>query len=65
MGFAANLTRRGRIPRGLWLRSSEHTFYRWRPKYGGMEVSDPRKLKVLLRGRCRARPRGGLPRSVQ
>ena len=26
---------------------SEHTFYRWRSKYGGMEVSDARKLKAL------------------
>ncbi len=26
---------------------SEHTFYRWKSKYGGMEVSDARKLKSL------------------
>lgn len=26
---------------------TEHTFYRWRNKYGGMEVSDARKLKAL------------------
>jgi len=26
---------------------SEQTFYRWRNKYGGMEVSDARKLKAL------------------
>ena len=26
---------------------SEHTLYRWRSKYGGMEVSDARKLKAL------------------
>jgi putative transposase len=26
---------------------SEHTIYRWRSKYGGMEVSDARKLKAL------------------
>jgi putative transposase len=26
---------------------SQHTFYRWRNKYGGMEVSDARKLKAL------------------
>ena len=26
---------------------SEQTFYRWRAKYGGMEVSDARKLKGL------------------
>ena len=25
----------------------EQTFYRWRSKYGGMEVSDARKLKDL------------------
>jgi len=23
---------------------SEHTFYRWRAKYGGMEIGDARKL---------------------
>ena len=26
---------------------SEQTFYRWRSKYGGMEVSEARRLKVL------------------
>ena len=26
---------------------SEHTFYRWRGKYGGMEVSDAKKLRAL------------------
>jgi putative transposase len=26
---------------------TEQTFYRWRNKYGGMEVSDARKLKDL------------------
>lgn len=26
---------------------SEHTFYRWRSKYGGMEVSDAKKLRAL------------------
>jgi putative transposase len=26
---------------------SEQTFYRWRNKYGGMEVPDARKLKAL------------------
>src|SRR5210317_945224 len=26
---------------------SDATFYKWRSKYGGMEVSDARKLKVL------------------
>ncbi len=26
---------------------SEHTFYRWRAKYGGMDVSDARKLRSL------------------
>jgi len=26
---------------------SEATFYKWRSKYGGMEVSDARKLKAL------------------
>ena len=26
---------------------SDATFYKWRSKYGGMEVSDARKLKAL------------------
>jgi putative transposase len=26
---------------------SEDTFYRWRSKYGGMEVSDAKKLRAL------------------
>jgi len=26
---------------------SEQTFYNWRTKYGGMTISDARKLKVL------------------
>ena len=26
---------------------SDSTFYKWRSKYGGMEVSDARKLKAL------------------
>ena len=26
---------------------SEHTFYRWKAKYGGMEVSDAKKLRGL------------------
>jgi putative transposase len=26
---------------------TEQTFYRWRNKYGGMDVPDARKLKVL------------------
>jgi putative transposase len=26
---------------------SEHTFYRWRAKYGGLDVSDARKLRAL------------------
>jgi putative transposase len=26
---------------------SEQTFYRWRQKYGGMEVSEARRLKAL------------------
>ena len=26
---------------------SEHTFYRWKAKYGGMEVSDAQRLKQL------------------
>ena len=26
---------------------SEHTFYRWRGKYGGMDVNDARRLRAL------------------
>lgn len=26
---------------------SEHTFYRWRSKYGGMQVSEARKLSRM------------------
>ncbi len=26
---------------------SDATFYKWRPKYSGMEVSDARRLKTL------------------
>ena len=25
----------------------EHTFYRWKAKYGGMEVSDAKRLREL------------------
>jgi putative transposase len=27
--------------------TSEHTFYRWRAQYGGMDVNDARKLRAL------------------
>lgn len=37
--FAADLCRKHGI--------SDATFYKWRSKYGGMEVSDARKLKTL------------------
>lgn len=26
---------------------SDATFYKWRPKYGGLEVSDAKKLRAL------------------
>jgi putative transposase len=26
---------------------SEHTFYRWKAKYGGLEVSEARRLKIV------------------
>lgn len=32
---------------------SEQSFYRWRAKYGGMEVADARKLKDLERENAR------------
>ncbi len=35
----ADLTRKNGI--------SEHTFYRWKAKYGGMEVSEARRLRTL------------------
>jgi putative transposase len=28
---------------------SEHTFYKWRQKYGGLEVADARRLRELER----------------
>jgi len=28
---------------------TEQTFYRWRQKYGGLEVSDVRRLKIVER----------------
>ncbi|QOZ52217.1 hypothetical protein XH90_13170 [Bradyrhizobium sp. CCBAU 53338] len=30
--------------------NSDATFYKWRSRYGGMEVSDARKLKALEEG---------------
>jgi len=38
-GTAAEVSRKHGI--------SEQTFYRWKQKYGGMEVSDARRLKEL------------------
>ncbi len=29
---------------------SDATFYKWRPKYGGMEVSDARRLSMTSAG---------------
>ncbi len=26
---------------------SDHTYYRWKSKFGGMEVSDAKRLKLL------------------
>ena len=37
--FAANLCRKHGV--------SDATFYKWRSKYGGMEVSDAKKLRAL------------------
>lgn len=33
---------------------SDATYYNWKAKYGGMTVSDAKKLKVLLRMRIGA-----------
>ena len=44
---------------------TEQTYYRWRREYGGMKVSQARRLKELERenGRLkRAQRRAGLPR---
>lgn len=35
---------------------SEQTFYRWRQKYGGMEVLDVRRLKELEQENARLKP---------
>jgi len=35
----------GEVCHKYWI--SEATFYKWRSRYGGMEVSDARKLKAL------------------
>ncbi len=32
---------------------SDATFYKWRSKYGGMEVSDARRLKALEAGNAK------------
>lgn len=32
---------------------SDATFYTWRKRYGGMEVSDAKRLKALAKERCR------------
>ena len=32
---------------------SDATFYKWRSKYGGMDVSDARKLKALEEENCK------------
>ena len=32
---------------------SEQTYYRWKSKYGGMEVSEARRLNLNLPCRCR------------
>ena len=35
---------------------SEQTFYRWKRKYGGLEVSEARRLKVLEEENARLKP---------
>ena len=43
---------------------SEQTFYRWKEKYGGLGISELRKLKQLEYGFCVGRPVQWLPVSV-
>ena len=43
----------GEICRGLGV--SEQSYYRWRREYGGMEVSQARRLKELERENARLR----------
>ena len=35
---------------------SDATFYKWRSKYGGIEVSDARRLKALVSSTVRREP---------
>jgi hypothetical protein len=44
--FSSRLTRRSH-PDCRAIGISDATFYNWRSKYGGMEVSDARRLKAL------------------
>ena len=34
---------------------SDQTYYRWRRKYGGLEVQDAKRLKEIGRASCRER----------
>jgi transposase-like protein len=40
---------------------TEGTYYRWKAKYGGMDVSDAKKLKQLEERKPEAQARGGGP----
>ena len=40
---------------------SDATFYNWRQKYGGLEVSEARRLKKVEATKSSLRPEGGLP----
>jgi len=33
----------------------DQTYYRWKAKYGGLDVSEARRLRSLLAGPCRLR----------
>ena len=43
---------------------SEQTYYRWRNKYGGMEVSEAR-VHCRLRGSCHSRRFSAASRAIQ
>jgi len=40
---------------------SEATLYNWKARFGGMDVSDAKRLKALVRRRRRRREECGIP----